>query len=499
MIPVPPPIEYAITIETPKVWDNFEVTYDAILSILNRVEQQGIDHLDETQINQLRKAVVHLSKLGTSKAGDEENALLTRDIIQLFVDDEDDDDLELFELAPHLFDQGDYVIPSAFYGNDACIIPCKSLKKKLKKCAHKVEKFCREHKKAIIIGAVAAVAIGVTVYFVIQAGQSAALAAAAGATGAAAGDPPNKHHREHEEAKADEVHEVSVSAAESSSEPVPAIVEEIQMEEKPMPQPLPPPPPEPESKNETKEICSHIVHEVWEGIGEVGDVVDQISKEIKMAAKAIDIDIRNKAESTLLNPQEDWRDTVQAGHEKIDEWFDTNQAEYYEHESFLDKHAAIGELPPPPLGALGQAGEVAKIAEGVVASEELVLVEQRAAAVESRLATIENPPLIEPVPTGVWHLEGNNIKSVDWGKMMHPDRIDHIFGKVEHNLHLLEMPPEAAYKKITEAVVEADRAGKIPSNKHFHVRVMVNSYEVEVRGKVLNGELRYSTIFIPEA
>lgn len=46
-------------------------------------------------------------------------------------------------------------------------------------------------------------------------------------------------------------------------------------------------------------------------------------------------------------------------------------------------------------------------------------------------------------------------------------------------------------------MIEADSKNIVPLNKPFSIRVLVEGKQVEVHGIVLDGELRYSTFFIP--
>jgi hypothetical protein len=75
--------------------------------------------------------------------------------------------------------------------------------------------------------------------------------------------------------------------------------------------------------------------------------------------------------------------------------------------------------------------------------------------------------------------------------------MEHLFDP-EHQFVKLNCSREAAYEKITETVINADLSGKIPADRPFAIRTNINGHEIEVRGMVVDGELRYGTIFIPE-
>ena len=53
-------------------------------------------------------------------------------------------------------------------------------------------------------------------------------------------------------------------------------------------------------------------------------------------------------------------------------------------------------------------------------------------------------------------------------------------------------------EKITRSVLEADKAGQIPTKGVFNLLVNIDEYVVEVRGTVINEQLRYGTFFIPK-
>jgi hypothetical protein len=75
--------------------------------------------------------------------------------------------------------------------------------------------------------------------------------------------------------------------------------------------------------------------------------------------------------------------------------------------------------------------------------------------------------------------------------------MDHLF-KERHNLKKLQIPSENLLEKIVKEVVKSDAIGIIPVNEPFNIRVKINEELIEIRGIVLENELRIGTFFIPE-
>ena len=76
-----------------------------------------------------------------------------------------------------------------------------------------------------------------------------------------------------------------------------------------------------------------------------------------------------------------------------------------------------------------------------------------------------------------------------------PNKVKHIFHP-KHNIDKLGSPREAL-EKVTKAVLDASQAGgNLPPSGPFTITRHVEGYLVEIRGAVINGELRYGTLFI---
>jgi hypothetical protein len=76
-----------------------------------------------------------------------------------------------------------------------------------------------------------------------------------------------------------------------------------------------------------------------------------------------------------------------------------------------------------------------------------------------------------------------------------PNKIRHIFHP-KHNLDKLGSPHEAI-EKITQAVLDKNQpGGTLPESGPFTITRQIDGYVVEIRGAVINGELRYGTLFL---
>jgi hypothetical protein len=79
-----------------------------------------------------------------------------------------------------------------------------------------------------------------------------------------------------------------------------------------------------------------------------------------------------------------------------------------------------------------------------------------------------------------------------WGD---PNKVRHLFPP-NHNLERLGTPSQVI-DKVTKSLFDADRAGLIPKSGPFEIVRRIEGHSVTVRGAIVNGELRYGTIFIP--
>lgn len=460
MLPIDVPqvqIVEIVPIRANEMWNGYDLTYPGLLSIFNRLEQgMEIDQeLNENQIKKLRNSVVKLAQIGLLTASFKENQLLKQDIFQLFINEDIFDLADLREIA---FDPLDsWSIPDFCHGmiNKTC-----GFRKSVKHIAHKIAKFIKKHKKAILVGT--ATAIGVAV---------------------AAKTITSVHERRHRHPPLPvpmESEKIELFTPEELDEEdlsdVSFDFEEILLPEMPF------------SVLSTdqkiiklaKHLGAEAAREIWEIIGDTGACL--LFCPVGIAFK------------------DAWTEQfVPAVHETIDELFDQDIS-YEDRREIANRFTH--DILPPPFGIAKEAKEIGKVArvaeEGAALAEELSLASKGAASSESLL--LEKPAIngVRSLPDEIWKLEGKNIKQLNIKKELNENKLHHVFENNEHQLNKLSINPQIALEKITNAIVEADIAGKIPINQPFRIRINVDGYLIEARGIVIDGELRYGTFFIPK-
>lgn len=465
-------IVYEVAKPANETWQGFDLTYEGLLTILDRLDQPDelAYQFSEDELKTLRKIIVHMAQLGSLHSTPEESDLLTHDIIQLFTDDEDEDPSD-FALSLPTYPRVNWMPASMDFYSDVEVLHCKSVWKRVKKIGRKIDKFRRRNKKEIAIGAAALIGVGVAAYFVVGASPDK-------------NENKTKTQKSEEQVKEqaqehiapsispDEIFSVADAKEPSKTQPS-TFIEDF--------------------KDEVREAGSMVAHQVWDVVVDTGLLAQELQKEIGNVLTYV----ASEPNLSHIEAQGDMRNLASAGHEKIDEWFSTHQTDQYDekHKNRMAERFVIGEI-PPPSDLLQEAKDVAKIAralkageQGALATEELALTNRQAGAFASSILTPSN---------GILEIEGRNIKRFNNSAIFKDERkLDHLF-KDEHNLHRLNCTKDVALQKITNALVEADKAGKIPLNQRFEIRVMVEGHEVEVRGIVIDGELRYGTFFIPK-
>jgi hypothetical protein len=504
-LPTPPALYLEISHQIPQAWHSFDLSYEGMLAIVSRLEklEEIAETISEDEFKRLRSIVIYLVQLGSLNATASQLDLLDYDISQLFVDDDeflDDDDLE----AAAAYNPN--------FPNDAYILPCKSLRKRvkqvgkaLKKAAKKVVKFVKEHRKEFITAGVAVAGVGAAYYLLADHGEHI--------------EEPQGPGRLSEPER----------RAETPTKELPPVKEESTTQETPVLQPKPA-----ESfsewkfKDEIKEMGALVAHHIWNGVAELGSIIPMLEQDLldlgKLATRLGPSVTPNDQllEGPLFHAEQDFKaqynQKVAEIHQKIDDWFSTDQGHLFDEEYKRRKKervTAIG-LPPPLFGHLKEAKEVARIASVIrqeTIAEELSLAARNinslknAGAVESRVSSAtegilaKQSPIFNPIRSksdGIWEIEGKSIKRFDTNRIGAEDgKLEHLF-KQEHKLNVLGNSNDVILEKITKAVADADIKGLIPLNQHFERRIIVEGHEVEVRGIVLNGELRYGTFFIPK-
>ena len=492
MIPIDhPQVEILEIVACPNedMWQDFDLTYHGLLSIINRLDQgmELDEEFDENQIYQLRDAVVELAQLGSLETSSEESQLLNWEIISLLFADQIGGDHCHFAFDP--YSRGGMT-------NVTC-----GIRKTIKHIAHKIAKFIKKHKKEILIGTATAVGIAV-------AAKTISSNHARRHHYAPPPPPPPMPviHCTPEPLSSEEVDE----EIEEEWEDLTFESDEIQVPNSVINQH------DPTIIQLAKHLGAEAAHEAWDTI-------------VKAAPAIVVIPTRIALGDTWANKKDTLSDQiVPKVHSAIDEFFEQNI-------SFGEKQLAAQRFatgtPPLPFFALGRtakqwqkiltptSGKVA-VSEGMLLEKstlncvsltqeetikEIKKVAQIAEGCFANVAASEAPLLerstlnnIRVQSSGIWEIGGENIKRFNLEKMLDKNRIRHIFEKPEHHLEQLEHIPLETYEKLTKALVTADRAGKIPINQPFEIHVRIDNSEIVVRGIVIEGELRYSTFFIPE-
>lgn len=517
MIPIDIPhvqIVEIVTCPINDMWNGFDLTYHGLLSIFKRLEE-GMEieqEFDENQIRQLRDAVVKLAQIGSLHASPEETQLLRREIIPLFINEAIFDLEDLKQIA---FDPLDtWSIPYFLYGitNETC-----SFKKTIRHIAHKIAKFIKKHKKEILIGTATAVGVAVAAKTISSIHE--------------------KRHRRYlppPPPPAPVMHFAPASEDEEDNEDFEDLVDatfDFDESEVPLLVVIENPArniPDQKIIEFAKSLGAEASHEVWEHIAETApfvliapigfdtwthQVVPKVHETIdELFDQDISFEEKKKAASrfTIGAPPpplaigklaNEFQKVIRAtgeGFTAVEKLFLARKSAAASEVLLLEK-SVLNNISPSSVVTTKEGGKVARVAEKCFGlAEEPSLAQTSAAAAEVVLLEKSVLSDIRIQPDGIWEIDGKNIKRFNSKKMLATNRVDHIFGNSEHHLERLELTPIATYEKVTEAIILADRAGKIPANKPFEILIYVNDYEIVVRGKVIEGELNYSTFFIPK-
>jgi len=515
-----------ITIEVSKppdeMWNNFDSSYETLLNLVSRLEKTAdAENVDEEVLEELRRIVIRLAQFGSADATAEEAAVLVNDIIGLFIDEED----EINDLPSDFYNTLSKNLnnPQFSFDEEMRYLPCdfwKKAKKKTKRCAHNVAKFVRHHKKEILIGAAAVIVVGVAVYVI--AGACAAETAAAASAAAAGASSDNKN--DDAAAASDQVQSPEAQIIEQIAHLKEALVAEKSSSKQGSV--FQDPVGNEELSYYAKKVASKLAHDLWNEFGKTGALALEVKEEIKKTGcLLIPEEIRERMIqegerlSTLDQTKENWQKHIAEGHEKIDQWFDQPIPYDAELERSLEERFATG-TPPFPIGSnqallqdvkkISQIGNLIRSGEpGAMIAEEIAIVNRSQTALEEasilerqvgssvEKAAVHESAGIRIRMDGVWEIEGKNIKKFDMNTIDN-NKLNHLFGDPDHQLHRFTCSKNVVVDQVTRSIIEADRAGKIPLNKDFSIHLQVDGHVIEVRGIVLDGELRYGTFFIPK-
>lgn len=308
------------------------LTYDKILELLDEIEFGGLE--ERCSFEELENINRFLATLAIEGAQDSDTAL-EDDVVDLVSAG------NIYQNA-RLFDDQAYVIyPLVFYG-DSNIILCKSFWKKTKD-------FVKNHKKEIIIGAVIVVAVVAVVTVAVVATSAAAASTAAAAAGTVAASENNQEpYKQHQlESKTEEEDANARDAlAPMSVEQVSLLKQELHEHFEPIKE-LATEEYDPSFCEKAREFGSHLTHEALDSISDLASLGPQLQQElVDLSAKIFP---ESMVPGDMKNPMENYDNQIAKGHDKIDQIFSTNQAEYHTGETRADRSGQfdIGILPPP--------------------------------------------------------------------------------------------------------------------------------------------------------
>ncbi|GAB4187770.1 MAG: hypothetical protein Tsb0015_06880 [Simkaniaceae bacterium] len=156
-------------------------TYDEIIQMLEDLESGELERrYSPMQLEKVNDYIATLAKEGILPNEFEEECEIEEDTYDLMYGED-----SAFQLTRYLENSHEYMIIPAVLGGYSGydIIQCGKISKAWKK----TKKFCKKHKKAIIIGAVVVVAVAAVTVAVVVASSAAATSAASAAAAGAAG------------------------------------------------------------------------------------------------------------------------------------------------------------------------------------------------------------------------------------------------------------------------------------------------------------------------
>jgi tetratricopeptide (TPR) repeat protein len=154
-------------------------TYDEIMQMLDDLESGELERrYPPEQLERVNEYLATLAKEGILPNEFDEEADLEEDSYDLLYGEDSG-----FQLACYLESSSEYmIIPAVLSGYSGYnIVQCGKISKAWKK----TKKFCKKHKKAIIIGAVVVIAVAAVAVAVVIVSSASAASAAAGVAGAA--------------------------------------------------------------------------------------------------------------------------------------------------------------------------------------------------------------------------------------------------------------------------------------------------------------------------
>ena len=314
------------------------------------------------QLDRVNNYIAALAKEGILPNALEEEAELEEDTYDLMYGEDSS-----FQLTRYLENSHEYmIIPAVFNGYSGYnIVQCGKISKAWKK----TKRFCKKHKKAIIIGAVVVVAVTVVAVAVVAV-SSASAASAAGAAGAAAGAGAGSSDSGHSASKKSESKKEPPPASEAPKEPAPPVdtneapvmqaaldehvasFKDFLVEDKAAQEAAGSKGWNEQSFGEkAREVGAGVAHEAFDTITDLAKVVPQLCEEVReLGDRFLPESLKLPNLGDAGSPIENYEYMVAKGHEVIDNIFSTDQAEFFTAEAKANdpmNDFAIGMLPLP--------------------------------------------------------------------------------------------------------------------------------------------------------
>ncbi|GAB4184732.1 MAG: hypothetical protein Tsb0015_01130 [Simkaniaceae bacterium] len=334
-------------------------TYDEIIQMLEDLESGELERrYSPMQLEKVNDYIATLAKEGILPNEFEEEYELAEDTYDLMYGED-----SVFQLTRYLENSHEYmIIPAVLNGYSGYdIIQCGKISKAWKK----TKKFCKKHKKAIIIGAVVVVAVTVVAVAIVSASSASAASAAAGTAGAAAGAGAGSSDFGHSESK-----EESPPVSAAPKETLPSVdtneapimkaalddhvasFKEFLLEDKAAQEAT-------GSKGwdemsfgeKAREVGANVAHKALDEVTDLVKVFPQLCEEVKeLGDRFLPESLKLPASGEPVSLVENYENMVAKGHEAIDKVFSTDQAELFTAEARANdsmNNFAIGMIPLP--------------------------------------------------------------------------------------------------------------------------------------------------------
>jgi hypothetical protein len=316
------------------------------------------------QLEKVNNYIAILAKEGILPNEFEEESELEEDTYDLMYGED-----SAFQLTRFLENNHEYmIIPAVLNGYSGYdIIQCG----KISKGWEKTKKFCKKHKRAIIIGAVVVIAVTVVAVAVVAASSASAASAGAGAAGLAAGASAGSSDSSYSESKKSESNEEFLPVSADPKETLPPVdtneapiiikaaldehvasFKNFLVEDNAAQQATGSKGWDEMSLGEkAREVGANVAHKALDEVTDLVKVFPQLCEELKeLGDRFLPESLKLPASGALISPIENYENLVARGHEVIDNVFSTDQAELFTAEARANdpmNNFAISILPLP--------------------------------------------------------------------------------------------------------------------------------------------------------